>query len=243
MRPIRRIPLADATQLVLQALTEKVDRAKDPRVAAARLWRTKPALAFADVRSKLAKMASGRSRCMYCEDSFGTDIEHFYPRAQYPRHAFTWTNYLLACSHCNSNRKRNQFPFLDRRPALINPTKDDPSAHLVFLPSTGDFVAIGPKGQPSIDVFGLNDQVTPRKLPQARKAAFLKLQLLLEEYASRVSAGDAVGADFVQQTVVNEPFQAVLSWLVQIAATAAAPAVLRPRIPSIMADHEVATWL
>ncbi|NOY25886.1 MAG: HNH endonuclease, partial [Oligoflexia bacterium] len=103
-------------------------------------------------------MASGRARCMYCEDSLGTDIDHFRPKADFPQRAFAWPNYLLACSHCNSNLKRNAFPIDGNGdPLLLDPSADNPAEHLLFSPSTGEFVSVGAKGQESIRVFGLND--------------------------------------------------------------------------------------
>lgn len=62
------------------------------------------------VLAALTGMAPGHQRCMYCGDSQGTDIDHFEPKSQAPLRTFDWTNYLLACSYCNSNQKRDLFP-------------------------------------------------------------------------------------------------------------------------------------
>lgn len=242
MRRVRRIPLDPATDAALARLSGKVALAADPAAEAKRLWHSKSTTTFRAVRQTLDQMAGGRSRCMYCEDSFGTDIEHFYPRVRYPKRAFSWVNYLLACSHCNSNLKRQLFPFIGRRPALIDPSRDDPKDHLVFLPSSGDFAAIGPKGQPSIEVFGLNDKASPRRLSDARKAAFLTLQVLLEEYDACLQRGDAKTAELARQAIRDEPFPAVLEWLVTTASGPAANRLLRPSIPRLVAEHSVATW-
>ena len=243
MRHVVRLPLPPAAASDLARLTTKVKTVSDPARKAAELWRKKPKAAFGDVRGTLEKMATGRGRCMYCEDSLGTDIEHFYPRARYPGRTFSWSNYLLACSHCNSNLKRSRFPFHDRRPALLDPTVDDPFDHLLFVPLTGELCATGPKGQPSIDVFGLNDPSTPRKLPRARRETFLKLQLLLEEYERCLAMDDEPGAALAKQAIVDEPFLAVLGWLVRIACGPAGPSLLRPGVSEIVARRDVATWI
>jgi uncharacterized protein (TIGR02646 family) len=246
VRRVARRPLDQTTLATLAGLTREVRAATDYAAKAQQLWegdRKAKKHALRAVRKALEAMASGRSRCMYCEDSLGTDIEHFYPKARYPLKAFSWPNHLLACSHCNSNLKRDQFPFYRRRPALIDPSVDEPAKHLAFLPSTGEFHAIDHKGGKSIEVFGLNDAAPPRKLPEARKGAFLKLQLLLEEYENCLVQGDASGADLAKNTVINEPFSAVLGWLVTIAAGPAASLVLRPHVPAIVARHDVAQWL
>jgi uncharacterized protein (TIGR02646 family) len=242
MRRIARIALDKDSEDDLRLLRERVWKAKDRRGEATQLWNNKNAKLFGVVRRALDTMASGRSRCMYCEDSFGTDIEHFFPKIRYPSKTFNWNNYLFACSHCNSNLKRQQFPLLSKKPLLLDPSSDDPRSHLAFLPSSGELASIGAKGQPSIDVFALNDARAPRKLPQARKAAFLKLQLLIEEYEKCIAAGDTASADLAKQTIQDEPFPVVLGWLVAIAQGPAAASLLRPAIPGLVAKHSVQTW-
>ena len=44
--------------------------------------------------STLKVMAGKRERCMYCGDSQGTDIEHFWPKGANPRKMFRWSNLL-----------------------------------------------------------------------------------------------------------------------------------------------------
>jgi hypothetical protein len=179
---------------------------------------------------------------MYCEDSLGTDIEDFYPKKRYPHRAFRWDNYLLACSHCNSNLKRERFPFINRKPALINPTADDPAEHLAFLPTSGEFVATGVKGQPSIDVFGLNDTEASRKLPQARRETLLTLQILLERYDKFIDAQDVKRAALTKQAIQNQPFSMVLGWLLGVSRVRGAAQTLLPGIPALLRKHDVASW-
>jgi hypothetical protein len=109
------------------------------------------------VRTYLEKMAPGVQRCMYCGDNLGTDIDHFEPIGVAPIRTFEWLNHLLACSFCNSNQKRDSYP---RDPSgnalLIDPTSEDPNRHLALILSNGEYRALTPQGQASIDVFGLN---------------------------------------------------------------------------------------
>jgi len=77
---------------------------------------------------------------MYCCDSHGTDIEHFWPKADYPDHMFSWPNFLLCCTECG-RFKGNRFPLLNGQSALVDPTVDDPWQHLDFDPATGVIVA------------------------------------------------------------------------------------------------------
>lgn len=250
MRRIERLALEPATVTVLDELSNAVAAAdpKDTKTVARRLWDSKKSIqerkvAFENIRSVLQEMARSRARCMYCEDSFGTDIEHFFPKADYPQKTFSWGNYLLACGYCNSNCKREKFPLLgDGSPALIDPTLDDPAEHLLFLPSDGSFRAIGPKGQPSIDIFGLNDTKSPRKLPQARRAVFWKSCLMLERYDDYSAAGDEESARFAKETIQDEPFLSVLRWLADMAMKPQAPAILPARIVNIVREHRVYEW-
>ena len=88
------------------------------------------------VLATLRAMAGGRQRCMYCLDSHGTDIEHFWPKKPYPSRMFLWLNLLLCCTECG-RFKGDQFP-LDNygQPVLVDPTID-PWACLDFEPATG----------------------------------------------------------------------------------------------------------
>lgn len=90
--------------------------------------------------SILRIMAGNRERCMYCGDSYGTDIEHFWPKSPYPDKMFIWSNMLLCCSCCGS-KKGEKFPLVNDQPLLIDPSVDDPWDFLEFDPDTGNIVA------------------------------------------------------------------------------------------------------
>jgi uncharacterized protein (TIGR02646 family) len=243
MRHLKRLPLTKPTEVSLAALTTEVTTASDPKAKAKSRWDSKPAAPFTEVREKLEAMAPGIARCMYCEDSLGTDIDHFAPKADYPALAFSWPNYLLACSYCNSNLKRNQFP-LDTagQPLLIDPTVDQPTAHLLFVSATGEFFDLSPKGAASIRVFGLNDTKPPRRLPRARQHALVKLEALLHRYDDAVTS-NPTKAQTIREAICEHPFSAVLVWLLATAQLPGAAHVLDPKLLSILQHHNVASWL
>jgi uncharacterized protein (TIGR02646 family) len=226
----------------LSGLTAKVVGAADPKARAATLWKSKPNDVFSDVRATLQKMASARERCMYCEDNEGADIEHFWPKSTYPDKAFSWTNYLLACPHCNSNYKRALFPMTNGVPDLIDPTTDEPSHHLRLLPHDGRYSAIGPKGEPSIRVFDLNGDERGRKLPQGRKDTVHKLQALLIAYDKFVNSENHALAHHIKRAIINEPFSAVLLFLVDVARQPYPEKTLQPGVAQVIQRHRVAGW-
>lgn len=245
MRRVVRVALDADTQGRLDALSQRVATHPTPKAEAERLWNQKASGTFDAVRTTLETMAAGRARCMYCEDDRGTDIEHFYPKAMYPHRAFSWGNYLLACGHCNSNLKRERFPLdANGAPALLDPTVDDPTQHLAFLPTSGEFQPIGPRGLPSIEVFALNDRTHPRKLPQARRGTLVKLIAILREYDRALTAGDTQEAELLKQIVRDEPFPAVLVWLLRVAQGPNAALILAktPDLPGLLQRHAVASW-
>lgn len=246
MRKIERAPLSVSVMTELSALTTDVVSAADPKARASALWDTKPKATFSEVRAVLKRMASGRDRCMYCEDSEGTDIEHFWPKSTYPDKAFSWSNYLLACSHCNSNHKRVKFPMTNGEPDLLDPTTevpaDAPSRHLRLLPTNGHYQPIGPKGQPSITVFDLNGDERGRKLPQGRRDTFHTLQELLIAYDNYVRNGNDAMAHNIKRTIINHPFAGVLAFLVDLARQANDDKTLLPGVAKIIQRHRVAGW-
>lgn len=242
MRKVARLSLSPSAMARLSALTTDVVGAVDPKARAATLWGSKSKEAFSEVRGVLKEMAGGLERCMYCEHNEGTDIEHFWPKSEYPERAFDWPNYLSACSHCNSNHKRAKFPLSNGVPELLDPTVDEPSHHLRLLPINGKYDPIGPKGKPSIEVFDLNGDERGRKLPQGRRDTLLKLQLLLLDYDRLVMADDHAAAHQTKRAIINEPFPAVLGFLVDLARQPGSAKVLRPGVVEAIQRHRVAGW-
>lgn len=243
MRHLPRKDLDERTKRYLKKLTEKVANAQNPKKQAESSWNTKGKASFEKIRSKLTEMASGHSRCMYCEDSYGTDIDHFWPKSVYPHKTFTWNNYLLACSHCNSNQKRQEFP-LDEggAPLLIDPTEDIPHNHLTFTPTTGKFVGTDKKGTETIRVFGLNDDESPRKLPVGRRQTLIRLFALLKAYSTEIKNG-AGKEEAYKEAIIDTPYSYVLYWLIDVASKPGAQAVIEDEILEIISDNNVASWL
>lgn len=241
MRKIERRPLSDESLALLQQRTSSVAEADDPAAEARRLWGQKNNAAFDEIRATLREMAPGIERCMYCEDSEGTDIEHFHPKRHYPELAFTWTNYLLACSRCNSNYKRDRFPLDDDdEPLLVDPTREDPVEHIALAPSTGKLVDSTPKGKTSIEVFGLNRPT----LARGRQNRWSSLVLaLIPMYARARRAGQEQTMAALQRVIREEPFSSVLCQLIEIAGTeAAAEVVPRACLAALAACPEIAEW-
>ena len=88
MKRIQRLPLSVAALTFLHERSAAVAAAANARAEAGRLWGLQDNQAFREIRKTLGKMASGLERCMYCEDSEGTAIEHFRPKSTYPERAF-----------------------------------------------------------------------------------------------------------------------------------------------------------
>ncbi len=177
---------------------------------------------------------------MYCEDSEGTDIDHFHPKSAFPARAFDWTNYLLGCSRCNSNFKRNQFPVDPAgNPLLIDPTRDDPTVHLLLVPDTGDFVPLTPKGVESIRVFGLDRQT----LQLGRRNAWTTLNVLLEKFADAKRTLDVGQAGAIETAVRQHPFSSTLVHLLAISRKPGSGTALPPETEAaLLAAPEIRTW-
>jgi len=142
VRRIVRPNLPPATQ---KALDGRQEQANEKRATGTldieKEWKgarqTKPLKKALDT---LKIMAGERQRCMYCGDSHGTDIEHFWPKTPYPEQMFRWPNLLLCCTECG-RFKGERFPVDNGIPLLVDPTADDPWRHLDFDPDTGNIAA------------------------------------------------------------------------------------------------------
>ncbi|MBB5872877.1 uncharacterized protein (TIGR02646 family) [Allocatelliglobosispora scoriae] len=217
MRRISRFALPQAALVKLSSNTEEIRRLPPGKQRADRavaLWKRLPIGTKRSIQGVLAAMSTGLQRCMYCEDGQGTDIEHFRPKSAYPLHAFVWGNYLLACSHCNSNHKRTAFPLdADGTPLLIDPTVDDPVEHMALSPSTGLFEARDAKGTATIAVCGLNRDVCA----SGRQDAWVSLSQLAIRYAMLRDRDPASShAEEILRAVRRYPFQSVRVHMVEI---------------------------
>lgn len=240
MRKLTREPLSPEAVQFLADRTQKVLATADRSAEAKRLWEQKGRL-FEEVREALELMASGHERCMYCEDSAGTDIEHFWPKADYPEKAFTWTNYLLACSTCNSNYKRELFP-VDAAglPLLIDPAVEEPREHLSLSGRTGKFVRRTPKGENSIEVFGLGRG----SLEKGRRAAWVTLQALLLDYDRACSQQDWEHAREVQHAICGHPFAGVFGWFMDAARSPDAALLINKHCLAVLDKYpDIQHWL
>lgn len=147
------------------AVNQKRDRADFSATAE---WKTaRQTATFGAVLTTLRRMMGERQRCMYCLDSHGTDIEHFWPKTPYPERMFVWLNLLLCCVECG-RFKRDRFPRADGTPLLVDPTADDPWAHLDFDPATGNLVA---RFDPGANDWTAKGQATVQVLQLDRREA------------------------------------------------------------------------
>jgi len=134
MRRITRRTLTTRVARFLRSRQAQVDGGG----SAAALWnRARRSKAMQVVEETLRRMGGRRQRCMFCEDSRGTDIDHFWPKVPYPERTFVWENLLWVCAGCN--RKKGPRFVLDDQgtPLLIDPTAEDPWNHLFSMPIRG----------------------------------------------------------------------------------------------------------
>ncbi len=142
MRRISRTPLPAPTQKALERRQQRADEKRfSGTLNVESEWKgarkTKPLKTALTI---LKSMAGRRERCMYCCDSHGTDIEHFWPKSPYPDRMFRWPNLLLCCAECG-RFKGDRFPLENGAPLLVDPSADDPWQFLDFDPATGNIAA------------------------------------------------------------------------------------------------------
>jgi uncharacterized protein (TIGR02646 family) len=162
---VNRVSLADQIQEQLQKKQTDADSKREAgALQVDSEWKNaRQTKLLQDVLGVLKSMMGERERCMYCLDSHGTDIEHFWPKTAFPERMFLWPNLLLCCTECG-RLKLNRFPLAEGRPLLIDPTAEDPWLYLDFDPTTGNIVARfeldrndwSPKGLKTVEIFHLD---------------------------------------------------------------------------------------
>jgi hypothetical protein len=233
--PLVRIVLDAGLTARLDARTEQLRQSNAGSAAARAAWR-----AARDekkgIRDHLARMAPGVQRCMYCGDSLGTDIDHFEPIREAPAGAFVWVNHLLACSYCNSNAKRDLFPRdAGGGPLLLDPTRDDPGAHLRLILRTGVYRPLTQSGVESIRVFGLNRA----DLTRGRELAFTTRAAVLCRADDLLAAGREGEAVRCLRALAEEPHASVLHEMLRAAALPGAATVLGADVLAALTSPEL----
>jgi uncharacterized protein (TIGR02646 family) len=107
-----------------------------------------------DIRAAL-KLET-QDRCAYCDAHVihvaQPHVEHFRPRAKYPRLAVDWQNLTIACPRCNrekSDKFNEELPF-------IYPFDDKPQDHFIFYGNL-IFAPVSDRGAHTITELGLNN--------------------------------------------------------------------------------------
>ncbi|MFF0515504.1 hypothetical protein [Streptomyces sp. NPDC004250] len=232
MIPVQRVPVSDRTQVLLTRWTGRVRDAGGTPKAAREQW-IKAQTPRKHVRTALESMTRGAVRCMYCDDSRGTDIDHFQPLENAPLRAFEWSNHLLACSYCNSNAKRSQYPVNgDGVCLLVDPCAEDPADHLRLLLKSGlyDPVDKSARGEETIRVFGLNRP----DLVKGRQDAFFRACSNMRDWHRLHQDADPL-ADRLAQALLDSPFIDVVHAMTRLKPVAEATVVGPATIPALAA--------
>ncbi len=214
MRRVQRTALPKAAQSYLSKRQLVADeKQKNGNLNILDDWKsarqTKPLKA---VVATLQTMMGPRQRCMYCLDSHGADLEHFRPKAVYPKRMYHWPNLLLCCTECG-RFKGNKFPMFGKQALLIDPTREDPWKHLDFDPATGNISARfdvrlddwSAKGSATVDVLKLDRR-------EALSIGYLKTLRDLSAIVERALLGAAIAAPALILELQNADDHGLLAW-------------------------------
>jgi hypothetical protein len=185
-------------------------------------------------------MAPGIYRCMYCGDNLGTDIDHFEPISRAPLRTFDWNNHLFACSYCNSNQKRAEYPVdAAGQSLLVDPVREDPARHLALILSTGRYEHRTDKGRVTIEVFGLNRV----DLVRGRASAFHIRRAVLTQVGSYTAEQRLDEASACLQALTEQPHASVLLAMLSVLHLPGADVVLGSDVVAALSDPVIRSLL
>jgi uncharacterized protein (TIGR02646 family) len=208
LKRLERPRLAKRAKDYLARKQKEINKGKNRNID--RAWKyARQTVTMQSVFNVLVSMVGTRARCMFCHDSRGTTIEHFYPKAVYRKKVFVWKNFLLLCQGCQ-NHKGDRFE-LDATglPLLIDPTAEDPWKYLFFDGKTGFITAKfdtagneDPKGKHTTDpkVLPLNIEA----ITMGRQRTRRNLIRAVRTFTNQITAGNSL------TTARDEMIQAVL---------------------------------
>lgn len=172
----------------LQNLVNDAGTRQEKRSRSKQYFSNKSAIPWRSIRSSLQNSVPGKDVCHYCEMDRHRDIDHIRPKSIYPELAFRWENFVLSCTICNQNLKRDKFSILDfdgnvvdlthfsraeTEPphgvgCILNPRCDDGSEYFHYDPDTGFVIALGKskenfnRASYTIDLLNLNQAIMCR---------------------------------------------------------------------------------
>ena len=214
MRRIQRVALPNSATNYLNKRQTAADRKRSKRkLDVTGDWKSaRQSKTMSTVLQTLQSMMGPRQRCMYCLDSHGADIEHFRPKAVFPKRIYQWTNLLLCCSECG-RFKGDKFPVLARQALLIDPTKEDPWRHLDFEPVTGNICARfdlvhntwSAKGEKTVQVLKLDQR-------EALSAGCLQTLRRLSDIIQSALTGTGIDAIALMAQMQQADDHGLLGW-------------------------------
>ena len=124
MRPVpSRIPLSKKTNAALLKKIKLIYKATNQKELAETIYTSaRHARWFSVIVSNLKAISGPGERCMYCSGNESSQVEHYRPKANHPKKAMSYRNFLWVCGQCNHN-KLNFFPGGPKR--IINPIDED----------------------------------------------------------------------------------------------------------------------
>jgi len=212
MRQIARRALPQRSAGYLSRKQRELDAQPD-RDARVTWKRARQTVAVQRVLAVLCIMARDRERCMFCEDSRGTDIDHFWPLAGYRERVFRWENLLLACAGCNRKKGGRIDTDDEGQPLLIDPTACNPWKHLFFDSSTGCITprwvsseAEDLRGRYSIDNLPLNHEAVTNGRTRALRNLRRAVHRVLEMIRSRSGESEDDITEFLEAVRDNDDY-------------------------------------
>ncbi len=218
MKKVDRQPLRPGSLRRLSSQQSKIDAVPDGEARkrkAGSLWDSKTGSkvgkrTFEDVRDVLRAMCNAPERCMYCEDNEATDIEHIRPKSEYPKAAFVWENFLLACPTCNSRFKGSQYhrDFMDPSSPGYDLWK-----RWVFDPRTGHYFPGSDSDEGASETLRILGFDHRREGLAERRRRYLTLLVTgIRDYAKAKAAGRTARAQELARSL-SAYFPALVEWV------------------------------
>jgi uncharacterized protein (TIGR02646 family) len=183
------------------------------------------------------------TKCAYCEQIAAKDIEHFYPKANFPQRMFRWDNFLRGCKNCN-NAKLARFPMdAQGQPLLVDPTADEPFHFLRWDFQTGQTL-VNPtepqrtRGETTRGLFDLDQE----PLCEERRKKLLLVEYLLARVVREVPVSHETRDRLRDELAPERPWLAILRQLFTFP-NGRQPLLdaARQKLPEI--DAWIAVWL
>lgn len=227
MRKFARPPLHERLAKFLIKSQEDLDRkltktGENKRNVVKKKWdKSTTTKSMKRIRRVLASSTGKTERCVYCQDSQATTLDHYRPKSEFHDLVFLWSNLLIACQPCNL-AKGDALPVAANDSILfVDVYEEDPWSYIEYSNATdlytarwietegGDLIE-DPKGDETLKT--MNSRLGCQAVIEGRRKARIRIEGAIRRYMDCDDPDLSTNIDSLKEEVADDDSYGLFDW-------------------------------